>query len=128
YDANLGTGIVPGDANSPYTEGATVTVLGNIGVPALTRFGYIFGGWNNMANGSGMTYAAGATFSMPANAVTLYAIWTENEPTVTTYPINLICFGDNSGAVNIDVSSGTPPYTYLWSNSATTQNTSLRYH
>jgi hypothetical protein len=36
-------------------------------------------------------------------------------------PIDAIC-GNNLGKVNITVSGGTTPYTYLWSNGATTQN------
>jgi hypothetical protein len=41
------------------------------------------------------------------------AIITSNDPSVC---------GGNDGAVNISVSGGTSPYTYLWSNSATTQD------
>ena len=124
YHANGGSGNVPVDLNSPYTVGAFVTVLGNVGVPALTRIGYSFGGWNTQANGSGNSYQEGATFNMPSSAVILYAIWTEIKPVVTAYPVNITCFGYNNGAVNIDVSSGTPPYTYSWSNTATTRNIS----
>jgi hypothetical protein len=35
---------------------------------------------------------------------------------------NVKCFGTNTGAVNISVTGGVPPYTYLWSNNATTQD------
>ncbi|MEI7726358.1 MAG: Ig-like domain-containing protein, partial [Bacteroidota bacterium] len=124
YNANGGSGTVPVDAGSPYAAAATVTVKGNIGVPALTKACFAFGGWNTQANGSGITYLAGATFSMPSNVVTLYAIWTANTPVVTAYPVNITCFGYNNGAVNITVSSGTPLFAYSWSNSATTQNIS----
>lgn len=34
------------------------------------------------------------------------------------------CSGGNNGAISVNVSGGTPPYTYSWSNSATTQNVS----
>ncbi|HXH99537.1 MAG TPA: gliding motility-associated C-terminal domain-containing protein, partial [Sphingobacteriaceae bacterium] len=36
--------------------------------------------------------------------------------------INVSCFGDASGSVSVIGSGGTAPYTYLWSNGATTQN------
>jgi gliding motility-associated-like protein len=32
------------------------------------------------------------------------------------------CFGANSGAIDLSVSGGTPGYTYLWSNNATSQD------
>lgn len=35
---------------------------------------------------------------------------------------NILCFGDNKGAVNINVSGGVVPYTYTWSNGASTQD------
>lgn len=84
YDANGGTsGNVPSDSASPYLAGATVTVLGNTGTPALAKTGYSFAGWNTAANGSGTPYAAGATFPMGAAAVTLYAQWTALSPSLT---------------------------------------------
>ncbi len=35
---------------------------------------------------------------------------------------NLKCNGDNSGEIHVTVADGVPPYTYLWSNGATTQD------
>lgn len=42
----------------------------------FTRTGYTFTGWNTKANGTGTSYAAGATYTANA-AVTLYAQWTQ---------------------------------------------------
>lgn len=61
------------DDNSGYAPGATATVLGNSG--ALTRVGYAFDGWNTAADGSGITYLPGASFTVTSNT-TLYARWT----------------------------------------------------
>ena len=47
-----------------------------------TRTGYTFAGWNTKQNGTGTTYAKGATYSTNAD-VTLYAKWTANTYTVT---------------------------------------------
>ena len=73
YDANGGEGAIT-DTNSPYDNGATVTVLGNYG--ALTKDGYAFTGWNTAADGSGYSYKAGETFNITTNT-TLYAQWCE---------------------------------------------------
>ena len=73
YDANGGEGTVT-DTNSPYNNGATVTVSGNYG--KITRAGYAFIGWNTAADGSGKTYTARQTFNITANT-TLYAQWCE---------------------------------------------------
>ena len=87
-----------------YAEGRTVTYNGNSNtggsVPAatigaiggsinldsnsgsLTKTGYSFVGWNTLANGTGTSYAAGASYALSAN-ITLYAKWT-NVPDAPT--------------------------------------------
>jgi uncharacterized repeat protein (TIGR02543 family) len=91
YNGNGSTsGDPPTDQDSPYSPGATVTVLGNVGSPPLANTGYSFGGWNTESDGDGGTYAAGSTFTMPASDVTLYAIWTKNTlPEKTTTGLSL---------------------------------------
>jgi alpha-tubulin suppressor-like RCC1 family protein len=71
YDLNGGFGTVPVHPNS--AAGATFTAASATGLTAPT--GKQFKEWNTAANGSGTIYAAGATVTMPANALTLYAIW-----------------------------------------------------
>jgi uncharacterized repeat protein (TIGR02543 family) len=44
---------------------------------SLARAGYTFTGWNTAANGSGTSYANGATYAFTASA-TLYAQWRHN--------------------------------------------------
>lgn len=36
--------------------------------------------------------------------------------TLTALPINVDCFGNNTGSVDVTVSGGTSPYTFTWSN------------
>ncbi len=82
YNSNGNTGgTAPTDSNNPYTEGDTVTVLGNTG--SLVKTGYTFAGWNIAANGSGTSYSGGDTFAMGSSNVTLYAQWAPINYTVT---------------------------------------------
>jgi uncharacterized repeat protein (TIGR02543 family) len=74
YNGNGSTGgSAPTDPSSPYTSGATATVLGNTG--NLTKNSYSFNGWNTAANGGGTSYNPAATFTINANT-TLFAQWT----------------------------------------------------
>ncbi|MFD0677008.1 MULTISPECIES: InlB B-repeat-containing protein [unclassified Paenibacillus] len=76
YNGNGNSGgSAPTDSGS-YVQGVTVSVYGNTG--NLVKTGYTFAGWDTQADGNGTTYAAGATFSMGATNVTLYAKWTAN--------------------------------------------------
>ena len=67
YDANGGEGTIID--NTEYTNGATVTVLGNFG--KLTKDGYAFTGWTD---GSGNSYKHNDKFTITTNT-TLYAQW-----------------------------------------------------
>ncbi len=94
YNGNGNTGgTAPTDPNN-YLAGATVTVLGNPG--GLTRAGFAFNGWNTAANGSGASYAVGATFTMGSTNVTLYAMWTP------AYSVTYSANGASSGSVPAD--------------------------
>jgi uncharacterized repeat protein (TIGR02543 family) len=71
-----------------FYPGASVTVASN----TFTKTGYTFIGWNTAANGSGTSYAAGATLLMPNNNVTLYAQWS-----ATLYPLTYFGNGNTIG-------------------------------
>jgi uncharacterized repeat protein (TIGR02543 family) len=99
YNGNGNTsGTVPADANS-YEQGSTVTVLGNTG--NLAKTGFTFIGWSTTADGSGTSYATGATFSLGSGNVVLYAKWTQNP----TYTVVYIGNGSTSGSVPIDANA-----------------------
>jgi len=46
------------------------------------------------------------------------------QPSSTIAGTNLLCNGDGSGAANLTISSGSPGFTYNWSNGATTEDLS----
>jgi uncharacterized repeat protein (TIGR02543 family) len=67
FNANGGTGSM-----SAESESSPTALTSNTFTPPA--FGYVFSGWNTAANGSGVTYANGATYSFSAS-ITLYAQW-----------------------------------------------------
>lgn len=82
YDGNGATdGTVPVDSNL-YPANAQVVVLGNTG--NLVREGFEFVGWALNPTDTEPLYEAGSTFIMPANDVTLYAVWKEAIPAPPT--------------------------------------------
>ena len=53
----------------------------SVTLPTPTRTGYTFNGWNTASDGSGTSYASGASYT-PSAATTLYAQWTANTYTI----------------------------------------------
>jgi len=91
-------------------NGASVTLASNSG--SLTRTGYTFGGWNTLANGTGTSYAAGASYTLSGD-VTLHAQWTANSLTVTydSQGGSAISSGITTTGGSISASPGTPTRT-----------------
>lgn len=103
YNGNGATGgTVPSDTTS-YSEGSSVTVLGNTG--SLEKTGYTFSGWNTAHDGSGTSYSAGSTFSMGTSNVMLYAIWTDGN--AESYTVTYNGNGARWGTVPADTNSYT---------------------
>ena len=78
YDLNGAAGTPPTSQTVAYNTTTIVTSS----VPTRTGFG--FTGWNTATDGSGTSYASGATTAAITANVTLYAIWTPDEVTTTT--------------------------------------------
>ncbi|MDQ3051846.1 MAG: gliding motility-associated C-terminal domain-containing protein [Bacteroidota bacterium] len=87
------------------------------------------------SNGSTSTAISNLTAGIYTITVTdAYGCTTVNSTSVTqpsaalsssiTSSQNINCFGGNNGSVNLSVNGGTAPYSYNWSNGATTQDIS----
>ena len=74
YNANGGSG-APGAQTK--SHGVNLTLSST----KPTRSGYTFNGWNTKADGTGVDYASGGTYTGNAN-LALYAKWTANKLTI----------------------------------------------
>ena len=75
YNANGGSGTISGQTK---TYGVALTLASS----GYTRTGYTLTGWNTKADGTGTSYALGASYTTDA-AATMYAVWTINTWTVS---------------------------------------------
>ncbi|MCR8643641.1 S-layer homology domain-containing protein, partial [Paenibacillus sp. N1-5-1-14] len=75
YDVNGGTGSAPAGTEKEAGEGFTVAGHETMTAPEGKQFKV----WNTNADGSGDGYVAGSEVTMPANNLTLYAIWATDE-------------------------------------------------
>ena len=80
YDPQGGTG-EPADQTGDAASDVTVSTT------EPTRDGYTFQGWNTQADGNGIPYSGGDTYTLPTSGTdTLYAQWQINTVTLTYDP------------------------------------------
>lgn len=108
YNENGATsGTVPVDA-VPHNYGTSVTVLG---AGDLAKTGFSFNGWNTSANGSGISYAAGATINSIGSNTTLYAQWLDysmQPQTISFGALSNQTYGNAGFNLSATSSSGLP--------------------
>ena len=93
YDLNgADAGTQPVDS-ARHGNGEQVVVISSADI---VRAGYLFGGWNTAADGSGTTYQDGDWFWMGDTAVELFALWI---PDVTTVDFTFTAAGSSSPAL-----------------------------
>ncbi len=86
--------------------------------------------WDNGGTDSAITGAAAGNYNVTvtdANNCVTNGTFTINEPgvlTATTSGVNLTCSGNGSGTVSANVTGGTLPYNYTWSNGSHASNQS----
>lgn len=100
----------------------------NIAVSGGTSpYSYSWSNGSTSQNLSGLTSGSYSVTVTDSKGCIKNASFTINQPTaisVTGTTTDVSCNGGNNGAVNLSVSGGTAPYTYLWSNGASSQNIS----
>ncbi|GHU89984.1 hypothetical protein FACS1894202_09060 [Clostridia bacterium] len=106
YSGNSETGgNVPVPVPASYLSGAQVRVLGNTG--GLAKTDCVFGGWTLSGGG---TKQPGETFTMPAAAATLTAIW--KKVTVTNPQTGTLTYGTAGSATYAVTTEGIANGTY----------------
>ncbi|PIP53851.1 MAG: hypothetical protein COX07_08510 [Bacteroidetes bacterium CG23_combo_of_CG06-09_8_20_14_all_32_9] len=86
--------------------------------------------WNTSAttqdisNVTAENYSVTITDALNCNYVYTFSLSNSSAAVLTANVINESCYLSNNGSIDLTVTGGTFPYTYLWSNSAVTQDIS----
>lgn len=113
--------LAPTNATCNGLDGAIdLTVSG--GVPP---FQYHWSDGNNLQNCVGIpggTYTVTVTDATGCTKTGSAVVGQNSSINLFINKNNVLCFGGSNGSVDLTVTGGAPPYTYLWSNNATTQD------
>ena len=102
----------------------SVTVNGTGGVGPYT---YLWSTGTTLPNATSLSAGNYSVTITDANSCSSIQSITLTQPTdieISDIHQDISCFGGNNGSINLSISGGTPPYTFGWSNNATTQNLS----
>jgi gliding motility-associated-like protein len=125
-----GTDARTGCINTPVTN-ITYSTTGATGATVTGLPAGVTGVWAaNVFTISGTPTESGifsyvVTLEGSCGVVSASGVITVNpSPAISGTQTNVACFGGSSGAVNLTISGGSEPYTFLWSNGATTEDLS----
>ncbi len=120
----LNTGTSTANVSCNGLSNGTIGLTVNGGTPP---YQYNWSNGSTEQNLSGLSAGTYTVTVVDANTCTKTASATITQPTalaVNLTPVNAPCNGANSGSIALNASGGTPGYSYLWSNGATTANLS----
>ena len=107
--------------NGASTASVNLTVSGG-----TAGYSYL---WSNGSTGEDLTGLPAGTYSVTvtdANNCMEQASATITQPqtplTASSTQVNVLCYGANTGSIDVSVSGGTSPYTYTWSNGVVGQD------
>ncbi|MFI5219196.1 MAG: SprB repeat-containing protein [Bacteroidia bacterium] len=87
--------------------------------------------WSTSATGAALFTIGAGTYTITVTDLNLCtdedtaSIINIPAPAATVFlKTDVNCFGGNNGSIDIDVSNGTPPFSFLWSNAETTEDIS----
>ncbi|MFN0187527.1 MAG: gliding motility-associated C-terminal domain-containing protein, partial [Bacteroidia bacterium] len=85
--------------------------------------------WSNGSNQQNITNLSANTYTVTvtdANGCTAILSRAVTQPAgslnVWSTVVNLLCYGDGNGSIDVSAVAGTPPYTYAWNNGGTSQD------
>ncbi len=106
----LAVAAIGGTAPYTYSIGAASNTTGLFNNLAAGNYNIV------VVDASGCSDTLTATINEPASAINISETQT-----------NVSCFGGNNGSIDLSVSGGVSPYTYIWSNGANTQDIAILY-
>ncbi len=114
-------------SNYSTTEPTCGNNNGSITVNATGGNGFLSYNWNTGTNGSTLSGVAAGAYTITVSDdycsfSQTYMLADQNAPIVSVQNIVPVDCNGNGGNVDIAVSNGLPPFTYIWSNGVTTQD------
>ncbi|MCH2023727.1 MAG: gliding motility-associated C-terminal domain-containing protein, partial [Saprospiraceae bacterium] len=102
---------------------STVTVSGG-----TLPYNYLWGDGQNTSTATGLCASTHSVTITDGNGCTINGDTTITEPTILQTSLNvdsISCIGISDGAITATPIGGTPPYSFIWDNAASNQNTAI---
>ncbi|MGH1336450.1 MAG: T9SS type B sorting domain-containing protein [Aureispira sp.] len=108
----------------PQVDGS-LNACNNIGGNGAGNITYLWSNGDTTQNISGVpagTYTVIATNALGCMDTASFTLVDSSSLMATAVGTNIACMGDSTGSIDLTVTGGANPYTFLWSNGATTED------